>query len=71
MIEYRVWCENADLVYAGTSRTDAGTAMAEAIADHAAYAECDGCGVLTPAGDHGYAIQVCRDGYDVTGDYDV
>jgi hypothetical protein len=66
IIEYRVWTETSDLVY--NNRNDADVAMAEAIADHVAYAECHGCGVLTEARDHGYHLQICADDRDVTGD---
>ncbi|MER7445038.1 hypothetical protein [Micromonospora avicenniae] len=68
MVEYRVWSESADLIFSGTDRDEASEWLAEAVADHIAYAECRGCGVLTDPGAHGYSIQIIDGDRDVTGD---
>ncbi len=56
-MEYRVWCENGDLVLATDDPHMAEAAWAKSIAE----CPCDGdedCGVLYP---HGYYIQVVED----------
>lgn len=66
VVEYRVWCESADLVHVADNLADAEAAMADAIREHVENDCHDGeCGVMTA---HGYSIQICKDGYDVTGD---
>lgn len=65
-MEYRVWCENGDLVHVGDNLAEAEAALADAIRDHVENDCHDGdCGVMTA---HGFSIQICKDGQDVTGD---
>jgi hypothetical protein len=67
-LEYRVWHETADLVYAGPCRDDAAAEMTAAIGAHVAQTGCAGCGVLTPPHHHGFSPQIIEDGNDVTSD---
>lgn len=70
MTEWRVWCESGDLVEAGLgSAAEAAEVLAAAAAEHVAASGCDGCGVLTAPGEHGFSVQVCEGGRDITGDY--
>jgi DNA (cytosine-5)-methyltransferase 1 len=57
-LEYRVWHETADLVYAGPCRDDAAAAMTAAISAHVGETGCAGCGVLTPPHHHGFSPQM-------------
>lgn len=68
VLEYRVWLETGDLVIATDDRNEADAAMGEAITEHIIGAECKGCGVLTPPEHHGFSLQICQGGRDVTGD---
>lgn len=56
MTEYRLWCENGDLLGVYDTEEDA----QEALEFEESICECDDglCGVLTP---HGYSIQVVDD----------
>lgn len=63
--EYRVWCENGDLIADGiVGPLDAMECLKETIAQHVNETDCDGqgCGVLYP---HGFSIQVCEDGRSI------
>lgn len=63
--EYRVWCENGDLILVTDSKDDAERELEDCILNCPCGGDEEGCETSS----HGYHIQVIVDGYDVTGDY--
>lgn len=62
-IEYRVWCENGDLIeYDIEDQLNAHRILGQTVRQHVKETGCEGCGVIHS---HGYFIQYIEDEYSI------